>query len=207
MYIKILFIVVLCLFFFTAFSTFSQVAAKDNNIRAKIGIQVKSGDSISRAKSQARLKSGDLLRIYVHSEDNCVVYIIHTDKKTVTLLNITEQQIQSSTLILPSAQSYYQIDGKSSMEKITIICSPYKLPELATIETDDISYAKWTSIQDDLIQKSRLILPQPNEKPFAIAGNVRGVADSITGDPFIKRLVIYSGKGLLVKTYEFKIKK
>jgi len=75
MYIKILFIVVLCLFFFTAFSTFSQVAAKDNNIRAKIGIQVKSGDSISRAKSQARLKSGDLLRIYVHSEDNCVVYI------------------------------------------------------------------------------------------------------------------------------------
>jgi len=205
--LKILFTIVLFLCFFTALPIFSQVAAKDNNVRAKIGIQIKSGDRISRAKSKERLNAGDLFRIYVHSENSCVIYIIYTDEKTISLLNITEQLIQSATLILPSAQSYYQIDGTSSVEKITIICSPYKLPELATIETNDISYAKWTSLQDDLIQKSRLILPQPNEKPFSIAGNVRGIADATTGDPFIKRLVIYSGKGLLVKTYAFKIKK
>lgn len=204
---RILFGILLCLPFFMASPVLTQVAAENTNVRAKIGIQIKSGDRITRAKSQERLRAGDLFRIYIHSEDNCTIYIIHTDEKTVNLLNITEQKVQSATLILPSAQAYYQVDGNSDTEKITIICSPRPLPVLATIESNDMPYNKWVSIQDDLIAKSQMMLPRQNEKPFSIAGNVRGIADSSTGDSFVGRLQIYSGKGMLIKTYEFKVKK
>ncbi len=186
---------------------FTQANAENINVRAKIGIQIKSGDLIISAKSKERLKSGDLFRIYVHTEENCAVYIIHTDKKTVSLLNITEQKIQSTTLILPSAEAYYQVDGKSNIEKVTIICSPQQIPELAPIETNDMRYDKWISIQANLIKKSQILLSQQDEKPFLIAGNVRGIANSTTGDSFAKELQIYSGKGLIVKNYEFKVKK
>jgi hypothetical protein len=203
---RILFVVVACLFFITS-SVFTQALAEETPLRAKIGIQIKSGDRITRAKSKERLKSGDLFRIYVHSEENCTIYIIHSDEKTVSLLNITEQKVQSTTLILPSAQAYYQVDGTSSVEKITIICSPGPLPELASIETNGLSYDKWVAIQGDLTGKSQIMSSQKNEKPFSIAGNVRGIADPTTGDAFVGRLQIYSGRGILVKNYDFKVKK
>ena len=209
---KILLIVILCISFFIDFFVFTttlgaEAEAETDFVRAKIGIQIKSNNKIIMAKSNARLKTGDLFRIYVHSEENSVIYIIYADEKTVSLLNMTEQKIQSSTLILPSAQAYYEIDGNSSVENITIICSPHKLSELAAMETGKISYKKWLSIRDNLIGKSKILLSHKNEEPFSIGGTVRGVTDSATDDSFAKKLQIYSGKGLLVKKYEFKVKK
>lgn len=207
MQFKIFFFITFGLSFFFTPSIVTLEAAEVSNVRAKIGIQIKSGERISMAKSKDKLKAGDLFRIYVNSEENCVIYIIHTDEKLVSLLNITEQKVQSSTIILPSAQAYYQADGKSNFEKITIVCSPYKLPELTAIENNDMSLSEWSLIQDDLTRKSEIIQPIKKEKPFVIAGNVRGIANSKSGDPFVKRLQIYSGKGMLVKNYEFKVKK
>ena len=43
-------------------------------------------------------------------------------------------------------------------------------------------------------------LPQKSEKPFAIAGNVRGAGDAAGGDTFVKDLQIFSGKSILLKT-------
>ena len=70
--------------------------AQEEKVRAKIGIQISSGDHIVRAKSQDRLKAGDLLRIYVHPEKTSHVYVIHTDLKEATFLNMVQQRIQSS---------------------------------------------------------------------------------------------------------------
>ena len=179
---------------------------KESRVRAKIGIQIKSRKKITRARSRERLRAGDLIRLYVHSEKGCYIYIIHTDGKSVNLLNITEQKIQSSTLILPFAQAFYEIDGKSPMEKFTIICAPEKLSELSGMERQTISYANWSIMEAELAQKSNLLISDEEHQPFAIAGNVRGGGGSSNADPFIRELQIFSGNGLLIKTYEFKIK-
>lgn len=194
-------------------------AADSGRIRAKIGIQIQSGQKISRAKSRERLKAGDAVRLYVHSESNCYVYIIHTDGKNVNLLNITEQKIQSSTLILPSAQAFYEIDGQSNMEKFTIICSPEQIPEMSGLEKKSIIFSEWTTLENRFHNSSNALLSEDDE-PFpiygnmtSIAGNVRGITNSIRNssgandDPFLKELQIFSGKGLVIKTYEFQIRK
>ncbi|MBF0203633.1 MAG: hypothetical protein HQK67_04780 [Desulfamplus sp.] len=157
--------------------------------------------------------------MYVHSENSNYVYIIHTDGKNVNLLNITEQKVQSSTLILPSAQAFYEIDGQSDIEKFTIICTPEKIDELSGMEKINITVAQWTAIETDLEKRSNALVSENEDEAFSIdgnitsiAGNVRGITNSIKSssgvndDPFLKELQIFSGKGLVIKTYEFQIK-
>jgi transposase-like protein len=150
----------------------------------------------------------DLLRIYVHPEKTSHVYVVHTDLKEATLLSILQQKVQSSTLVIPSLQNFYRVDGKSDKEIFTIIVSPDELPEVSDIfKTEKTSYLRWVEVEKVLIEKGKIDLSQEVEKPFAIAGNVRGWAVNDDVDPFASRLQIFSGKSVLVKKYEFRVKK
>jgi hypothetical protein len=180
--------------------------AQDERIRAKIGISVKSGDRVMRAKSQDRLKEGDLLRIYVHPEKASHIYVIHNDLNEATLLNTAQQKIRSSTLVMPSIQEFYQIDGKSPTETFTIIVSPDELTGVSDVlGGGKAPSARWLEAEKALIDRGRIELSQETEKPFPISGNVRGVKGN--GDSFVSELQIFSGKSVLVKRYEFRVKK
>lgn len=181
--------------------------AQDKTVRAKIGILVKSGDQILKAKSKDRLKAGDLLRIYVHPEVSSYVYVVHSDLKTVTLLNMVEQKIQSSTMVLPSVQEFFQVDGKSAVETFTVICSPEEVKAVSALVNSRMTTERWDNLQRELAKKGENELVDKSERPFAIAGNVRGAGDAAGGDPFVKELQIFSGKSVLVKQYEFTVKK
>jgi hypothetical protein len=185
-----------------------QVSADDGDrVRAKIGIQIVSGDRVLRAKSRDRLQAGDLLRIYVHPERGCYVYVVHSDRRTATLLNTVEQRLQGNTLVMPSLHQYYEVDGKSRRESFTIVCSPTELTDLAgLVEEGEVPHETWAAMESDLVSRSRIDLSQQSEKPFAIAGNVRGAGGGAKdGDPFSGRLQIFSGQGLLVKQYDFQV--
>lgn len=181
--------------------------SQEKTVRAKIGILVKSGDQILRAKSKDRLKAGDLVRIYVHPEMSSYVYVVHKDQKTVTLLNMVEQRIQSSTLVLPSVQEFYQVDGQSPVETFTVICSPTEVKEISSLVSSQMTNDRWVSLEKELLKKGEIDLAQKSEKPFAIAGNVRGAGDAARGDAFVSELQIFSGKSILVRQYEFSVKK
>ncbi|MBW1800539.1 MAG: hypothetical protein JRJ85_07385 [Deltaproteobacteria bacterium] len=184
------------------------IRAEEPSIRAKIGIKIKSGDRTRRAKTRDRLKAGDMLRIYVHPEKSSHVYVVYTDRKTATLLNMVQQKVQSSTMVMPSIQEFYEVDGASKIESFTIICSPVALQDvLSLVGSDEVAYNTWSELEKSLLEKSRIDLSQKSEKPFAIAGNVRGAGGSSGGDAFISNLQIFSGKSILVKKYEFRVKK
>lgn len=59
-------------------------------VRAKVGIQVRSGERSAPAKATETVKAGDFLRVYVVPEDDAYVYIVHTNSHTPTLLNATD---------------------------------------------------------------------------------------------------------------------
>lgn len=181
--------------------------ADTQRVRAKIGILVKSGERTSTARSREILKAGDSLRIYVHPEKALYLYLVHTDGKKVQLLNMTAQKLESSTLVLPSVQAFYKVDGVSPYERFTIICSPHELPELSAMVSKDFSPAKWQEVENELSKNSKIDLAVNDEAPFAIAGNVRGGLDNQNTDPVVSNLQIFSGNGVLVKQYEFQIKK
>jgi len=181
--------------------------AQEKIVRAKIGILVKSGDQVLKAKAKDRLKAGDLLRIYVHPEVSSYVYVVHSDLKTVTLLNMVEQRLQSSTMVLPSVQEFFQVDGKSAVETFTVICSPEEVKAVSALVNSQMTTERWDNLQREWAKKGENELVDKSERPFAIAGNVRGAGDAAGGDAFVKELQIFSGKSILVRQYEFSVKK
>jgi len=152
--------------------------------------------------------AGDLLRIYVHPEKPSNVYVVYTDHEKATLLNSVQQEIQSTSLVMPSLQEYYQVDGQSSKESFTIVCSPKELSEIIEVfKGGETTYSKWAAIEKILIAKGKIELNETSKTPFSIAGNVRGAGGLQKTDPFVKELQIFSGKSILIKKYEFHVKK
>jgi len=180
--------------------------AEEKIVRAKLGISIKSGDRQSRARANERLSAGDLLRVYVYPEEDSFIYVVHTDQKNATLLKAVEKNVPAGLLALPSPKEFYEVDGQSPVETFTIVCSPEELKEVPALFISGASYENWASLENDLLKKGEIDLGEKPDKPFAIAGNVRGLPDGGAGDSFLSELQIYSGNGILVKHYEFTIK-
>ena len=70
-----------------ALETRTPPAVAQDRVRAKVGIQVRSGERTATAKTIERVKTGDFLRVYVVPEDDAYVYVIHNDGKNLNLLN------------------------------------------------------------------------------------------------------------------------
>ncbi|MBF0202389.1 MAG: hypothetical protein HQK66_13995 [Desulfamplus sp.] len=202
------------LFFLGVFPVIGETGSQESNIiRAKIGIQVISGERTFTARGRQPLTPGDLIRLYIHTEKECYIYVIHTDHHSVELMNITEQKIQSSTLILPSAQTCYAIEGRHDRQRLTIICTPDKLTELADIESNPPEYEEWVSLETRLQKRSSMLVTDEMPSPIALGGATRGGMSRKTSEDhgnvstFLRELPTFSGKGLLIRTYEFHIQK
>jgi hypothetical protein len=101
------------------------------------------------------------------------VYVVHTDHKNVTLLIMTVQEGRSATLVLPSAHEAYAVDGSSSEESFTIICSPKEIEELTALSKGGMSHDRGVMIVSRLMERSKIKMPAQPERPFPIVGNVR----------------------------------
>jgi len=145
--------------------------------------------------------------VYVVPEDDAYVYVVHTNGHTPTLLNAPQAHTKvpkGSLVTSPGPEKFYQIDGTSTKESITVICSPTALRAVTTLfDTPNVPQKNWTSVEKELIEKSKIDLSQKTDKPFQIVGNVR----SLTHNTFIDTMPIFSGKALVVKKYDFQVQK
>ena len=183
-------------------------AVAQDRVRAKVGIQVRSGERTASAKTTETVKTGDFLRVYVVPENDAYVYVVHNDGQNPTLLNAqnaTTKVTKGMLVALPTPEQFYQIDGGSDKESIIVLCSPMELREVAGLfSTPNVTQRNWLSLEKALLDKSKIDLSQPTDKPFQIAGNVRSMSSN---DPFVNTLVIYSGKSLVAKKYDFQVQK
>ena len=182
-------------------------AVAQDRVRAKVGIQVRSGEQTALAKTAETVKTGDFLRVYVVPEDDAYIYVVHNDGKTLTLLNAQDANTRVNKgmpVVLPTPEKFYQVDGTSDKESITVICSPTEIREVTKLfNSMNVPQKNWSSLEKDLLEKSKIDLTQKADTPFQIAGNVR----SMGPDSFIDTLQISSGKALVVKKYDFQVQK
>src|SRR5262244_2017684 len=59
-------------------------AVAQDRVRAKVGIQVRSGERTAPAKTSEMVKMGDNLRVYVMPENDAYVYVVHNDGQNLT---------------------------------------------------------------------------------------------------------------------------
>lgn len=181
-------------------------AAGQELVRAKVGMEILSGDSSRLAKSKDRLKAGNQLRIYVMPEKDSYIYVINADRKHAILLNpqMEMQKFPKGSLeVFPSSASLYDTGESENQESFTVVCSLQPLAEITDLfAPGTVSNGNWSALKKKLSEKSKIPLGEKINKPFAMAGTVRG-------DPLemAARLKVFSGKGILVKSYQFQIKK
>jgi hypothetical protein len=176
-------------------------------LSARIGILIDSGEQSIRARGQERIKLGDRFRIYVQSEEACHVYVVHTDRKTATLLGTFEEVSPGAQIVLPGLSEFYEADGESPIEAFTIICSTAKLNDVSALFNSKVTYKSWAAMEKKLLEQGKIDLSQNPDKPSPIDGNVRELTAGKRDDSIIRELPIYSGNTILVKRYEFDIKK
>jgi len=196
---------ILSLIFLVILGTIA-VSGTQPRVSARIGIQIQSNGGMMRAKVRNRVKVGDGLRLYVAPVEDAYIYVIRTDKKVAQVLNPEPYKTPAKTaMILPNEGQFYNIDGSSSVESFTVICSPTELKEVQElIGSPTFPYQTWVAVEQKLIEKSRIDLTEDVTKPFSIAGVVRHLASD---QEFLKRLPMLSGNTLVVKTYDFTVKK
>ena len=140
----------------------------------KVGIEVQAETAPLRlAKSFDRLKAGDRLRIHVIPADEPIyVYVVQVDEQAVRLLYPQAQTpVASATaLILPSAETFYKVDGKSALEQLTIIGSRQVLPELDALKS--ASCEEWDQYEVRLMEGKDALLTNPVPKPNPFGGRV-----------------------------------
>lgn len=185
----------------------TAVFSQTGTLSARIGILIDSGEHLIRARGQERIKLGDRFRIYVQSEEACHVYVVHTDRKTVTLLGAFEEVSPGAQIVLPGLQEFYEADGKSPIEDFTIICSAVKLNDISALFNSKVTCERWAAMEKKLLEQGKINLSQNPDKPSPIDGNVRELTSGKKDNSIIRELPIYSGNTILVKRYEFDIKK
>ncbi|MFZ0454094.1 MAG: hypothetical protein WAM24_10100 [Ignavibacteriaceae bacterium] len=191
------------LFFFIIIFSLISIFPQDI-IKAKIAILHKSGDDFTVLRSNDRLRAGEMIRIFVQPENDCYVYIIHSDNSESTLLYDKKVSSKKDTLILPSTSEFYVFDDKSPTAKVDIFCSVKKIDDINKLfkDSDMVRLSSWSLIEEKLFKEYKKNFTDKSEKPFPMAGNVSAV-----NDEFLNRQLVLSGKGAIIRRYDLEIKK
>ncbi|KMP10925.1 hypothetical protein UR09_04870 [Candidatus Nitromaritima sp. SCGC AAA799-A02] len=176
-------------------------------VRAHIGIEILSDSASKKAKANDRLKKEDQLKLYVVPKNDSFAYIINSNSKTASLLNpeTNQQKIPGDSIkIFPSALQVYQPDGKENIETFTIICSPNEAKDITQLfSSGTVPVEKWQSLEKRLIENNQIVGSSPSTEILHFGGAVRGIDEN----PFINKLSISTGKSLVIKRYQFHVKK
>ena len=154
-------------------------------VHAKVAIQVVSNGKVTTARSKDKLAEGDKLRLYIEPQEEMFLYVVHTDQNATGLLakTNTSATAASELVVLPSESEYYEIDGNSSFEQITIICAKKRQPKIEALFSENApSLAAWQETELALLQQYQIDLNESTDKPFGIAGNVRNLGENAAGD-------------------------
>ena len=190
-------------------STKGLTSAKQEIVRARIGIEIRTGGKSRLAKMYDQVMAGDTYRVYAVPEpDPGYVYVICADRKTADLLNKTEEVVipKDNVLLLPSRTELYQFTEDDPDILITIICSATPLPGIENLfKNQQCPVATWKDIEPQLIKDSTINdLSKLPDKPWTLAGVTREHVPKEIAD-VLEKLKISSGKSLVMKRYEFRV--
>jgi hypothetical protein len=175
-----------------------------DSVKAKIAILHKAGDNYSSLRSKDRLRAGEMLRIFIEPVNECYVYVVHADIKEATLLYGDDSPAVNKILLLPSENDYYVFDDSSPEERIIVFCSVMKSAEFEKLfnKKETISRKEWNKFETRILKEHKKQLNDKTDKPFPIAGNV-----SALNDEFLDQVQTFVGKNVLIRKFEFEIKK
>ena len=183
-----------------------------NLVTGQLGVLIKTDQGEFRAKANNQIPSETKVRLFIKVKEKAYLYAVHNDGKQVKKLFCDE----NNSFTLPSPQTYYDICPSKKKQAFSLIISSTAIAELQSSKA--LTIKTWDALEADLTGKSRIIA-NSNSIPFPLAGNLGADKDGTSKTPpassilnalpkpsFIDTLPEFSGRGVIIKTYQFKTK-
>lgn len=179
--------------------------ASDEKVRAKIAIEIRTGDDSLWARSRDNITSEDKLRIVVIPRSDLHVYVVYSNFGQAQLL-MHEEVPAESVLKLPAGNNFFQVDGSKPQEAFWVVCSPEPLTAFEDgFANNQTSHDKWEKLAESLYEKGGMDIAQKMKKPISMAGAVRSL--DMSEDQLKEDLLTFSGKSVLIKRFVFDVAK
>lgn len=171
-----------------------------DTLKAKIGVCIIEGSELRMAKMFDRVHKGDNLKVYVNPFQKVYAYIINKSGDSYSLVT-KDIILKNKNAVLPSNNSFYQIDGEKPTEEMVILLSLRKEHKFEDLFITNSSDKLISETIGHYIEICKVINTDEEETVIPIGGNVR--------DPKFKNLKYKSFLGLnyIIKNYYFDVKK
>lgn len=175
----------------------------DEKVRAKIAIQILTGEDSVWARANDKITSQDKLRVFVIPKSDQHVYVVYSNANLAQLL-LHEKVPKETILKLPDGDHYFQVDGTRPQESFWVVCSPEPLKELEEQFADhQTSHENWEKVAAGLFEKGGMDIAQKMKKPISMAGTVRSL--DMSDDELKEDLLTFSGRSVLIKRFVFDV--
>lgn len=174
-----------------------------DKVRAKIAIQVMTGDDSVWARARDKITTQDKLRVFVIPRTDLHVYVVYSNYSQAQLL-LHEKISEDAILKLPDGDHYFQVDGTKPQEAFWVVCSPEPLKQFEEQFADNqTSHGNWEKMAAGLYDKGGMDIAQKMKKPISMAGAVRSL--DMSDDELKEDLLTFSGKSVLIKRFVFDV--
>lgn len=171
---------------------------------AELGVEIFEDDKFVRwAKSHDELSASNQFRIHIVPRQDCYLYLVFNEDDNFSL-KYSNKSKGGQEVILPASSSFYGVDSGQKKQRVTIVCSPEKNEEIEGIFGVFGAETDWKIKEKEIIKSSKISFEEATDKPVNIGGSINGFAPASA--PKV-RMFPYRGKSLLVKKYEFSVKK
>ena len=188
---------------------FPSMAGSGEIVKAKVGVEIIQKGNGTNSKRKARaindLKKDDMLTVVVKPEQDSFVYIINSNEQDSVLLNPDpkgQRVKKAQKRVFPNVGQLYKLETTRNKELLIVIVSPDENEQIKSLfASETVSKKEWKTLESELIQSSSLLSDDRSEERKKFGGTVRG-----SGSTVIKHRTA-AGKGLIVKKYQFNVKK
>lgn len=181
------------------------LAAAPARLSIDLGLRIFDGEQARPARTTNRARAGERIALYVRPHETVVLYIIESNDKQARLVHRVSARKAREQILPPGKTSL-----KSGQWDYVVVAAPRGVPALDQLfRKGTTPAADWQKLEQELTERSRIELGSASDKPPALAANVRSAkpgAGRTDRDAFFKELKTYSGNGLLVRTFTFKVK-
>lgn len=170
--------------------TLTPFLLQAQELKARLGVEVRSGGTSRAARARDRARPGDQLVAYVLPSQACHFYAVLHHGGKARLISPAASLARDTAEAFPGLDAGFAVPQGQGAVEITLIVASAPLPELAAL-TNPVSADEWKKIEKRLREQEHM--RDSSGKPVPVAANVRAVG----AEAFARQLPVYSGNKLM----------
>jgi len=174
-----------------ALLSLSPVIVQAEEVKARLGVELRSGAAPRTAKARDTVRAGDRIIAYAQPGQNCHIYVVFSHAGKAWLVNPGALGgLKDYAEAYPNLEAGWAVPAGAGPVEVMLIVSATPLADVAALRAP-VSADAWKKVEKRL--RDEELMRDSFGKPVPVAANVR----SIGAEAFARQLPMYSGTKLV----------